>query len=251
MKIVFLGTNGWYSARCSNTTCAALVTKDRLVVLDAGDGFCKVKELAEKHKLKKIDVFISHLHLDHVGGLHTLPRLPEGFVVRIFVAGGYLEPMKRLIDHPYTAPPEKLKAKVEILPIFQSVNELPYKVVALPLLHSDPSMGYRFELEDKTISYCTDTGPCKNLEILARDADILITECAFPPGAPHQPHWPHLSPQMAAEVAKEARAKKLALTHFDANEYDEKKAKRTDALIAARKIFRNTVAAKDGLFLSV
>lgn len=79
-------------------------------------------------------------------------------------------------------------------------------------------MGYRFELDGKTLAYCTDTGICDNAMLLAEDADLLITECSHKPGE-QSPDWPHLNPRDAAEIARRAKAKRLALTHFDASRY--------------------------------
>jgi ribonuclease BN (tRNA processing enzyme) len=76
------------------------------------------------------------------------------------------------------------------------------------------------------ISYCTDTGACDNAVTLARDADLLITECSLKPGQAST-DWPHLNPQDAIGIAKKARAKRLALVHFGAEVYrtlEERKA---------------------------
>ncbi len=250
MKLVFLGTNGWYSSKTGNTVCAAIVTKERLIVLDAGDGFSKVPELAEQEGKRKIDVFLSHLHLDHSGGLHALPKFKKGTRVRIFAAWEYMKDLEYLIDHPFTANPKQLMAKVELLPLKAGANTLPYPVLALPLVHVDPCTGFRFELGGKTIAYCTDTGPCENIVELGKGADALITECSLPPRAKHQPSWPHLSPEMAARLTREAKAKVLVLDHFDANNYQEM-GERRRAEKVARGIFKRTVAAKDGLVLLI
>jgi ribonuclease BN (tRNA processing enzyme) len=98
-------------------------------------------------------------------------------------------------------------------------------------------------MEDKVISYCTDTGYCDNAVELARDADLLITECALKTGQSNQ-NWPHLSPQDAARIADEANAKMLALVHFDANEYTTLEARKQTEK-EAREIFDKTFAATD------
>ena len=84
----------------------------------------------------------------------------------------------------------------------------------------------------------------KTRSTLAKGADLLISECSFLPGE-HSPDWPHLNPQFAARIAKEAgAANQLALVHFDAAKYTtielRKKAERE-----AQKIFPNTFACED------
>jgi ribonuclease BN (tRNA processing enzyme) len=110
-------------------------------------------------------------------------------------------------------------------------------------------MGYRLEVDDKIIAYCSDTGYCENAVKLGRSADLLITECAFMTGQ-ENPDWPHLNPETAARIAKESGAKKLALVHFDAELYrtieDRKNAQK-----AAQKIFPETIAAVDDMVIEI
>jgi ribonuclease BN (tRNA processing enzyme) len=248
MKIKFLGTNGWYATKSGNTICSVIFAKDRLVVLDAGDGFHKVAEEAEKAGIKKIDVFLSHVHLDHVIGLHALPKFRKGTDVDIFVDYAYLSRLKALLDHPYTASLGQLHARVRVIPLSVGHSPIPYLADVKHLEHADPCLGFRFSIEGKKIAYCTDSGPHRNIEVLADNADILITECGLMPGEKSNPEWPHMSPEDAARSAKAADAKKLALTHFKVDYTDQNKRKKAEA--AARRIFKSTFAAHDGLVLS-
>jgi ribonuclease BN (tRNA processing enzyme) len=250
MKIKFLGTNGWFSTAAGSTACAAIILKDRLIVLDAGEGLHRAPALAKQTGIRKIDIFISHLHLDHTIGLHTLPLFPEECSIRILVHKSYVKDLQTLLNHPYTAGAKELYADVRVVPLQEGLNRLPYKVIALPLRHADPSWGYRFGLEGKSIAYCTDTGSCENLVRLAEGADAFITDCSLPPGAPELREWPHLSPGMAAMAASKAAAKLLLLTHFDALKY-KTRAARKGAEKAARRIFRNSKAAHDGMEITV
>lgn len=251
MKIRFLGTNGWFSTPATgSTTCAAIILQGRLIVLDAGEGLHKVPALAKEEGARKIDIFISHLHLDHIIGLHTLPLFKEGVEVRIFVHKGYVKSLKAFLNHPYTAGAKELWADVKVMALKEGENRLPYKVIALPLKHADPSWGFRFEIDGKKAAYCADTGPCGNLVRLAKGTDALVTECALPPGAPELSSWPHLSPEMAAKAAKKANTSMLLLTHFDAMQY-QTLAAREKAAKCARRIFKPTTAATDGLEVRV
>ena len=117
------------------------------------------------------------------------------------------------------------------------------------MLHASDTIGIRMELEGKTITYCPDTGYCKNAVLLSEYADLLITECAFPPGITND-SWPHLNPELAARIAKESNAKKLYLTHFDAARYTNL-ASRKKAVKCARKIFPNSFLSVDGTRIKV
>ena len=38
MKIIFLGTIGWYDTETGNTVCTLIETKREFIILDAGSG---------------------------------------------------------------------------------------------------------------------------------------------------------------------------------------------------------------------
>jgi ribonuclease BN (tRNA processing enzyme) len=74
---------------------------------------------------------------------------------------------------------------------------------------------------------------------------MLIAECAFKSGQ-FSDSWPHLNPEKAAELALNANAKRLALTHFDASLYPTIQ-QRMNAEFQAKKIFANTFIALDDM----
>ncbi len=95
-------------------------------------------------------------------------------------------------------------------------------VESMPLFHQDVNcLGYRIEFEGKSVVYSGDTDYCENLVSLAQDADLLILECSFPD---QYKVAGHLTPRTAGLTAKEAKAKKLILTHLYpvCDEYDIK-----------------------------
>ena len=153
------------------------------------------------------------------------------------------------INTPFTAPIEKLRMRVDIKELKEGISTTPFNLEARSLIHADLCFGYRFKLEGKVITYCTDTGVCENLEKLATNADLLITECAWKKKN-QSVSWPHLSPYDAAEVALKAKVKKLVLTHFGVTEYNTKQ-ERKWAELEAKKIFPSTRAAFDGLKLKL
>ena len=72
MQVTFLGTNGWYDTLTGNT-CSALVRSAAYdILLDAGNGIAKADQYISQEK--PVILFISHLHLDHIAGLHTLVK---------------------------------------------------------------------------------------------------------------------------------------------------------------------------------
>ena len=157
--------------------------------------------------------------------------------------------LETFVNKPFTLAFSDLPYPVEVLETDEGDVDLPFPTRTLFLHHSSPTLGFRFLLGGKVITYCPDTGYCKNALELAERADLLIAECAYRSGE-ERPDWPHLNPESAARLAKEAGVKQLALVHFDADRYRSFSDRRR-ARTAARKIFPHVIAAKDGLELVI
>jgi ribonuclease BN (tRNA processing enzyme) len=243
MKAIFLGTNGWYDTETGNTICTLIQTERYDILLDAGNGLHKADRYLDGRK--PAFLFLSHFHIDHIEGLHILAkfRFTEGLT--LCGPEGCRAILRRLLDQPFTVPLADLPYPVGILEIPENTASLPFPVEALPLRHSSHTLGYRFAIDGRFITYCPDTGYCENAVTLARGADLLITECAYKDDQFFE-GWPHLNPETAARIACEAGAKRLVLTHFDASVY-QNLAERKEAEISSSRIFPATTAGTDGL----
>ncbi len=244
MQIIFLGTNGWYDSPTGSTICTLINTESCHIILDAGNGIYK----ADRYIRDSLPVylFLSHFHLDHIEGLHVLNKFSFPRLI-IFGQQGTAESLNTIINEPYTVPLEKLPYPVAVRDLPPGRHSLPFPVECRFLLHASPCMGYRFQIEGRTVAYCPDTGVCENAELLARGADLLIAECAHLPGE-SSASWPHLNPQDAAGIARRAGAKRLALTHFDAGRYTSLQM-REDAVSGIEGV--EAVAAKDEMVMEI
>lgn len=249
MDVIFLGTNGWYDTQTGNTVCVLVRSAKFDIVLDAGTGFYKLDQYIRDQKKKPVYLFLSHFHLDHVIGLHTMDKFKFSLGLTISGPLGTRNALKTLISEPFTAPLSRVPYQVTFRELPSERTKIPFKVEARPLQHSSLTLGYRFEIEGKSLSYIPDTGYCKNAVILSKGVDLLIAECAFKSGQSNE-SWPHLNPEKAAQIAKEANANKLALVHFDARLYQTQAERKISERIA-RRIFKNTFATKDGLQIEV
>jgi ribonuclease BN (tRNA processing enzyme) len=147
------------------------------------------------------------------------------------------------------APPQGLSLRDLHQQQFRVADEPPFPVEALPLRHSSLTLGYRIAIDGRIIAYCPDTGYCENAVTLAREADLLITECSYKKNQSCE-SWPHLNPETAARIACEARTKRLVLTHFDASVY-QSLPEREEAEALAARIFPLATAGMDGLEFAV
>lgn len=216
MRVTFLGTNGWYDTLTGNTCSVLVETRDYDIIFDAGNGIAKADRYISQEK--PVYLFISHYHLDHIAGLHTLVKFRFHCPLHICGQVGIEPVLRSLVREPFTVPFENLHYPVIFRELPEGGHMIPFPVECRFLLHPVPCYGYRISLDGKVITFCTDTGYCENAVALSRHADLLITECGLRPGE-ESPLWPHLNPEEAIRIADEAKAERLALIHFSADLY--------------------------------
>ncbi len=215
LLVYMLGTNGWYDNELGSTICTYIKNRDFNIIIDAGFGIQKLDKYCDF--TKPTYLFLSHLHIDHICGLHLLVKFKFENGLNIFVKKGLKNKLERFLSSDYTVPINKLLYDVKIINLDKNV-ELPFEVSYLPLLHSVPVLGYRFNISGKIISCIMDTGYCENAVKLSYNADLLIAESSYLPGEENK-EWPHLNPDLAKRLSFESGAKKLVLTHFGADRY--------------------------------
>ena len=247
MKIIFLGTNGWYDTKTGNTTCILIEADDYFIILDAGNGIYKIDQYIRSKK--PIHLFLSHFHLDHIVGLHILNKFDFSQGMYIYGQAGTKDILNTIINEPYTIPFDKLPFKVEVYELSEELRNIPFLLEYKYLFHSSRCLGYRFELDGKILTYIPDTGICENAIELAENADLLIAECSFKVGQ-RNAEWQHLNPEDAVQIAKEANAKKLALVHFDANIYRSLE-ERIEMQEKMKKEFENLIVTFDNMEIGI
>lgn len=200
--------------------CAGIMIKvdEQIVLLDTGPGTLH-KLLTIGITYADIDkVFYTHYHPDHCAELipmlfamkHGEPAREEALC--LFGPPG----LRKLYQGLNSLFKENLSPRTYDLRIFElwdaEVGFEGWQVVARPLFHLVPSLGYRITLPSgKTVVYSGDTDYCEAIVELAKGAEVLILECAFPEEMKFQGH---LIPSLCSRIAQQAAPKKLILTHF-------------------------------------
>ncbi len=250
MKIIFLGTNGWYSSPTGDTPCILVDTKDQYVIFDAGNGIYKLNDFIKEDK--PISLFISHFHLDHVSGLQILPKFDFKQGIDIYIGSGRTKDFNTLVNPPFCLgiepKPENigtLRTKIRLHELSEEGENIPFKAAAIKQHHGYIDHGYRVEIEGKTIAYTGDCGYTEAAKKLAKNADVFICECSNKK-IEMPDNWGHFDPMLAGKIAKECNVKQLILTHFGANIYSLPEDRKW-AEEEAQNIFPKTTAAFDGM----
>lgn len=257
MKIVFLGTNGWYTNQIGNTPCILIDSREGYIILDAGNGFYKVDQYINIKTKKPIFLFISHFHIDHVSGLHTLSKFDFTQGIDVYVGEGRKKDFEVLVNPPFTVgfipKPENivaLKTPIRLHELSDGNHQLPFPATVVEQFHGYKNHGFRLVLEGKIIAYSGDCGVSEASYKLAEKADVLIHECSFSKNLAVAKIWGHVTPEQAAQIAKDSGVAKLILTHFDPVYYPNLKS-RVAAQERARKIFPETFSAEDDYCISI
>lgn len=134
--------------------------------------------------------------------------------------------------------PAKLKAYGVVGPLVRELQEKGSLLVDGKHIHLDDVSTIR---PGDSLAVVIDTRVCKNAIELARGAKVLICESTYQEEHRHlaKKHF-HLTAKQAAEIAKEAGAETLILTHFSARYQNGKGFEKE-----AKEIFPNTFVGED------
>jgi ribonuclease BN (tRNA processing enzyme) len=217
-----------------NTSCVEVTGRDGSVaILDAGTGIRRVG--ATFAEPRRIDILLTHLHMDHIQGLGFFgPLFRRRFEVHIWGPPSTTLDLRRRLGR-YLSPP-LFPVRLRDVECDLELHDAPLttfgvaglEVTADAVIHPGPTLGYRISDGLSTISYLPDHEPTLGrLEMpsepewtsghaLARDADLLIHDCQYTADEyADRVGWGHSRMSDALALAAMSGTPRLVTFHHD------------------------------------
>lgn len=232
MRVITLGTAAAGVPRSGDAGSGHLLEHGATrILVDCGGGV--LGELVRHAPLESLSgVYLTHLHHDHVADLYALALWARFTRHRLPVFG---PPGTRTLLYRwfslFSSDPD---AQVEALNLTEmadwSVHEVgSLRLMACPVEHNVACLALRAEADGARFVYSGDTRAGALVVEAAQGADLFLCEATFQDAPPDRPPEKsrdhHLTARQAGEVAKEAGAKRLVLTHLRDNLDPEASAK--------------------------
>lgn len=247
-----------------NTSCVEVRCGTHVIVFDAGTGLRALGEALAAEAPLDIDLFLSHTHYDHIGGLPFFgpafdPRnrirlwaghLPEEQTLRSVVCSLMTAPF-------YPIPVDTFRADCRFLEFACGAELQPCAGVVLQtaqLNHPNTAVGYRLTWRGRSLCYVTDTehrpgGLDEVIVRLTRGADVMIYDSTYTDDEyPKHAGWGHSTWQECLRVADAAGVGRAVLFHHEPARGDDA----LDAIAAQAEARRpGTLVAREGMELSL
>lgn len=227
MKLRVLGSAG---AEFPDFRPPAFLIDDRLL-LDAGT---IGSVLTEEEQWGLQHIFVTHSHLDHI---RAIPALADNIIiknlrhsVRVSSIQDVISAMRTHMfnnviwpDFSVIPSPESPVISFETIEAGVEYAVSGYRILAIPVNHTVPAVGYRVCKESTTLVYTGDTGPTEEIWQYVNGIDALIVEVSFPNSMESMALMTrHLTCSLlSAELEKIARLpKRILITHPKPQYYD-------------------------------
>lgn len=248
MKLTILGSGTCVPSLKRSSPSNFLKISKNKILIDCGAGTLN-QLLKAKVGYKDIDfVFFSHFHPDHVSELGSLiqalnwtPDFDRKKDLVLIGPPGFKSFYKNIV-FPVSGSPRPNTYKVKIIEIGKKLTFKGFTVKTTKTIHSPESIAYQFIEKNKILTISGDCDFDHNLIKLSKNSDLLVLECSY---ANDRKVKGHLIPQECGEIAKQAGAKKLILSHLYPTSPEGIRLKQT------KKIFKNTLLAKDLLTTNI
>lgn len=238
-----LGTGAGVSGPERTTTMLAFESGGQSIVVDCGGDVIQRLMHAGVDPAGIEALIVSHEHPDHVAGfplfMEKIWLLGRRHPIPVYGIRPALDQARRVWEAFRTGGwegvPEIVEHEVRLEPGAPLLSNERWRITAAPGIHGVPVIGMRVEdaATGRVCAYSCDTAKCADITEMSRGADLLIHEAT---GVTLGGHTTYVE---AAEVAREAGARKLVLVHLPPGVTD-------DDLTEARTVFADVSLGVDG-----
>lgn len=234
-----IAVSGTDTTRFGGNTAAVqlLCAGGRLVILDGGSG---IRAITGPEATNRVDILLSHLHMDHVQGLPFFPPLLDPEVeVHVWGPVSTTRSLRERITR-YLSPP-LFPVRVRELPNVDFHDVLPgefsigtIQVTADLISHPGATLGYRLSENGSVLTYMPDHEPALGHENfpsapewtsgfdLAEGADVLIHDAQYTDEEyAMRVGWGHTSLTQLRAFAEATRPGRLVTFHHEPAHSDE------------------------------
>lgn len=182
MQLVCLGTTGYHPSPTRHTACYYLPELELL--LDAGTGLHRLTQHLIAEPKQRLDIVLSHAHLDHVIGLTFLLDVMAVTSLKSVRLFGQPAKLNAVRDHLFHEQLFPVPLNLELVELPESTGEiqLPHcRLEYFPLEHPGGSIGMIVRTSSRRMAYITDTIPQTDQRFRdkVRDVDLMLHECYF------------------------------------------------------------------------
>jgi ribonuclease BN (tRNA processing enzyme) len=223
-----------------NTSCTDVWEDGWLLVLDGGSG---IQKLVVNNPLanKRIDVLLTHLHLDHIQGLGFFkPLFDPSMEIHIWGPASSTRTLHSRLSR-YLSPP-LFPVLIRDLPCSLTLHEIdnssfqigPFTIQSNYIIHPGPTVGFRVSGKQSVFTYIPDHEPALGRHgmiedeqwvsgiDLVRGADLLLHDAQYTAAEYiNKKGWGHSSIDDAAIFASVAGVKHLLFAHHDPARSDD------------------------------
>lgn len=255
-----LATPGPATVRYGGNTSSVEVrtASGGLIVLDAGTGIRPLGLSLAAERPRRVDLLLTHLHLDHVEGLGFFaPLFDPDCTIAVWGARRDGVPLRDRIAA-YLSPPlfplpfDELPARIE----FTEVTEESWRiaevtVTAAAVRHPGGAYGYRLEEDGRSLAFIPDNEPALQPDsglAVAAGADVLLHDAQYTSEEYRtRVGWGHTGLDAFAAYVAEAQPRRAVMFHHDPA-HDDAQLEQMQAT-AAELTGREIELAREGLVL--
>lgn len=244
MKVTIKGVRGSIPTTGSetayfggNTSCVTVEQDGWLLVLDGGSG---MQNVVLPEGIKRVDILLTHLHLDHIQGLGFFrPLFNPDLEIHIWAPASATQSLHSRLSR-YLSPPlfpvliRDLPCKLTMHDIGNTSFEIgPFTINSRYIIHPGPTVGFRIKGRKEVMAYMPDHEPALGPKGLLHDkkwlsgfdifnhADLLLHDAQYTTEEyKNRLGWGHSSMEDTLELAIMGSVKKLLLFHHDPGHSD-------------------------------